>query len=71
MSGTEDASKEMSVILCRESDLLSEEGDVGRVEHALSSNNTVGAVSYRNMRYVTREDSLPKYWIKGNGNSRN
>jgi hypothetical protein len=30
MSGTEDAGKEMSVIFCRESDLLSEEGTLGR-----------------------------------------
>jgi hypothetical protein len=37
----------------------------------LSSNNTVGTVSHRNTRYITREDSLPKYWIKGNSSSRN
>ena len=30
MGGTEDAGKEMSVILCRESDLLSEEGTLER-----------------------------------------
>jgi hypothetical protein len=71
MSGTEDAGKEMSVILCCESDLLSEGGTLERWEHALSSNNTVGTVSDRNTRYVTRKDSLPKYWIKGNSSSRN
>lgn len=69
MSGTEDAGKEMSVILCYESGLLSEEGML--VEHALSSNNTIDTVSHRNMRYVIRKDSLPKYWIKGNSSSRN
>ena len=30
MSGTEDAGKELSVVLCRESDLLSEEGTLER-----------------------------------------
>ena len=71
MSGTEDTGKEMSVVLCHESDLLSKEGDTGMVEHALSGNNTVGTVSRRNTRYVTGEDLLPKDWIKGNSGSRN
>jgi hypothetical protein len=48
MSGTEDAGKEMSVVLCYELGLfVLKEATLETVEHALSSNNTVGIVSPR------------------------